>query len=78
MWCSVLFEYFVLQITTYVLRNNAVFCGTEVKDLDICIVFSPYARSKMKSGTLTLFVNQKRLPGGPNAYCRRENPANVI
>ena len=39
------------------------FCGTEVKDLDICIVLSPYAQSKIKSGTLTSFVNQKRLPG---------------
>ena len=62
----------------YALRNNAMFFfGTEVKDLDICIVLSPYARSKIKSGTLTSFVNQKRLPGGPNALCRRENPASV-
>ena len=53
------------------------FCGTEVKGLDICIVLSPYARSKIKSGTLTSFVNQKRLPGGPNAYCRREYPSNL-
>ena len=31
----------------------------------------------MKSGTLTSFVNQKRLPGGPNVYCRRENNSSV-
>ena len=48
-------------------KQRYVSCGTEVKDLDICIVLSPYARSKIKSGTLTSFVNQKRLPGGPNA-----------
>ena len=56
--------YFILILFRYRYSRNYIktttLCG-------ICIVLSPYARSKIKSGTLTSFANQKRLPGGANA-----------
>ena len=39
MWYSVLFEYFVMHITTYVLRNNAMFFAELKLKLLISVLF---------------------------------------
>ena len=46
MWYSVLFEYFVMHITTYVLRNNAMFFAELKLKLLISVLFYRYTHDQ--------------------------------